>query len=161
VDALTRTNATLGSALYMAPEQMQRMKQLDLRVDIYALGVTLFELLTVTQPFWAETLPQLCAEILTGTPRPLRSFRPDLPDAFAWVLERGYARDRDQRYPSVAELARALGPFAPPHSAIAMQRIARIGGGSGVGPTVIGSVATPISPTFAATAPSATGPSPT
>src|SRR5262249_43314405 len=95
VEALTRTNTRLGSSLYMAPEQLQRSEQIDKRIDVYALGITLYELLAGSPPFGAETVQELCAAILTGTPRPLRSFRPDLPDAFAAGLERAYARDRD------------------------------------------------------------------
>jgi hypothetical protein len=127
-DNLTRTMAAMGSALYMSPEQMQQSKTVDHRTDIYALGITLYELLAGKQPFYAETLPQLCAEVLTGTPTPLRSVRNDLPQGLSEVLERAYARDRDQRYQTIAQLVLGLAPFAPPRSRNTVERIARMAG---------------------------------
>jgi len=137
--ALTKTATAMGSALYMSPEQMQETRGVDHRTDIYSLGITLFELLAGTQPFHAETLPQLCAEVLTGTPRPLREFRPDLSEDLAQRLARAYERDKNIRYQSIAEFAVALAPYAPQRSQSTVERIARMGGlpppkvGEGVG----------------------------
>ncbi|AUX19899.1 protein kinase [Sorangium cellulosum] len=128
VENLTGTSAALGSALYMSPEQMRQTRSVDHRTDIYALGVSLFELLAGRQPFYAETLPQLCAEVLTGTPAPLRDIRPDAPAGFASALERAYARERDARYASVAEFVVALAPYAPGRTYPTIDRIARMGG---------------------------------
>ncbi|WP_437635871.1 protein kinase domain-containing protein [Sorangium sp. So ce854] len=128
VDILTGTDAALGSALYMSPEQMRQTRSVDHRTDIYALGVSLYELLAGRQPYYAETLPQLCAEVLTGTPTPLRDIRHDMPAALATVLERAYAREREHRYASVAELVVALAPFAPARTYPTIDRIARMGG---------------------------------
>jgi serine/threonine-protein kinase len=128
VENLTRTTAAMGSALYMSPEQMQQTRSVDHRTDIYALGISLFELIAGRQPFFADTLPQLCAEVLTGTPTPLAAFRPDLPASFAAVLAKAYARDRGQRYQTIAELVVALSPFAPPRTFTTIERIARMGG---------------------------------
>ncbi|WP_437725063.1 protein kinase domain-containing protein [Sorangium sp. So ce861] len=128
VDVLTGTDAALGSALYMSPEQMRQTRSVDHRTDIYALGVSLYELLAGRQPYYAETLPQLCSEVLTGTPTPLRDLRPDAPVPLAMVLEKAYARDREQRYASVAELVVALAPFAPARTYPTLVRIARMGG---------------------------------
>ncbi|WP_441289238.1 serine/threonine protein kinase [Sorangium sp. KYC3313] len=128
VDVLTGTDAALGSALYMSPEQMRQTRSVDHRTDIYALGVSLYELLAGRQPYFAETLPQLCAEVLTGTPTPLREIRPDVPAALAAVLERSYAREREHRHASVAELIVSLAPFAPARTYPTLARIARMGG---------------------------------
>ncbi|HTN86997.1 MAG TPA: protein kinase, partial [Sorangium sp.] len=128
VDILTGTDAALGSALYMSPEQMRQTRSVDHRTDIYALGVSLYELLAGRQPYYAETLPQLCAEVLTGTPTPLRDIRPDVPASLASALEKAYAREREQRYASIAELIVALAPFAPARSYTTLDRIARMGG---------------------------------
>jgi eukaryotic-like serine/threonine-protein kinase len=111
VDGLTRTTATMGSALYMSPEQMRQSKGVDHRTDIYSLGITLYELLAGKQPFYANTLPELCAEVLTGSPTPLLQVRQDVSSQFAVVLERGYARERDHRYQTVSEFVFALAPF--------------------------------------------------
>ncbi|WP_437756495.1 protein kinase domain-containing protein [Sorangium sp. So ce1389] len=128
VEILTGTDAALGSALYMSPEQMRQTRSVDHRTDIYALGVSLYELLAGRQPYYAETLPQLCAEVLTGTPTPLRDIRPDVPASLASALEKAYAREREQRYASIAELIVALAPFAPARSYTTLDRIARMGG---------------------------------
>jgi len=127
-DNLTKTMAAMGSALYMSPEQMQQSKTVDHRTDIYALGVSLYELLAGKQPYYAETLPQLCAEVLTGTATPLRSVRNDLPQGLPEALEKAYARDREQRYPDVARFIIALAPFAPPRTRPVIDRIARMAG---------------------------------
>jgi serine/threonine-protein kinase len=128
VENLTRTTAAMGSALYMSPEQMQQTRSVDHRTDIYALGVALYELLAGKQPFYAETLPQLCAEILTGVATPIHQVRSDLPEGFSHALEKAYARDRAQRYQSIAEFVIALAPWAPPRTEAAIQRIARMAG---------------------------------
>lgn len=127
-DSLTRTTATMGSALYMSPEQLQQARSVDLRTDIYALGISLFEMLTRQQPFVADSFPQLCVAIATGSPTSLRSLRPDLPEAFAQVVEKAYARDREQRYQSIADLVAALAPWAPPRSQPVVARILRAAG---------------------------------
>jgi serine/threonine-protein kinase len=128
IDNLTKTTAAMGSALYMSPEQMQASRGVDHRTDIYALGISLYELLAGRQPFYADTLPQLCAEVFTGTPSPIRQLRPDLPEAFAVALEKAYARDRAQRYQTIAEFVLALAPFAPARSRTAVESVAKLAG---------------------------------
>ena len=128
VDNLTKTTAAMGSALYMSPEQMQQTRAVDHRTDIYALGIALYELLAGKQPYHADTLPQLCAEILTGTPTPIRSIRPEIPEELAQVIEKAYARDRAHRYQSIADLVIALAPFAPTRSQQMIDRVARMAG---------------------------------
>ncbi len=125
---LTKTTAAMGSALYMSPEQMRQTRSVDHRTDIYALGISLFELVAGRQPFYADTLPQLCAEILTGTPTPLSQLRPDLTENFAEVLGRAYERDVSRRYQSIAEFVIALAPFASTAAYTTIERIARLGG---------------------------------
>lgn len=121
--ALTRTRAMLGSPLYMAPEQMRSSRDVDARVDVWALGVVLFELLTRRWPFEAESMPELCLKVVTEPPRSLADFRPDLPLAVGAVIERCLAKDPSGRFASVGEFAAALEPFAPPMmSRISMER---------------------------------------
>ncbi len=128
VENLTRTTATMGSALYMSPEQIQAARSVDHRTDIYALGITLYELLTGQQPFLADTFPQLCVMIATADPTPLRSVRPDLPEDFAAVVQRAFARSRDERYQTVGEMVVALAPWAPARSQPIIERVARTTG---------------------------------
>jgi eukaryotic-like serine/threonine-protein kinase len=128
VDNLTKTTAAMGSALYMSPEQLQQTRSVDHRTDIYALGISLYELLAGKQPFYADTLPQLVGAVLTGTPTPLLELRPDIPPPLAAVIERAYARDRGQRFQSIGEFVVALAPWAPPRSATTIERVARMSG---------------------------------
>lgn len=126
--ALTKTTTAMGSALYMSPEQMQETRGVDQRTDIYSMGIALFELLAGRQPFYAETLPQLCAEVLTGTPTPMAAYRPDVPADLAARIEKAYERDKNQRYQSISEFAVALSPYAPERSRQTIERLARMGG---------------------------------
>ncbi|MEO8904011.1 MAG: serine/threonine-protein kinase [Polyangiaceae bacterium] len=124
--SFTRTSAAMGSPLYMSPEQMQSSKDVDARTDLWAIGVILYELVTGSSPFLAETMPELIAKILTSAPLPLASHRPDTPPGFEAVISRCLERDRERRYASIAELARDLLPFAPPRSAISLERISGV-----------------------------------
>lgn len=128
MDNLTRTTATMGSALYMSPEQIRQSKTVDHRTDIYALGITLYEFLTGRQPFIADSFAALCVEVATGVPTPLRELRPDVPQELADVIAKAYARDLSARYQSVGELVAALAPWAPPRSQPIIERIARAAG---------------------------------
>jgi serine/threonine protein kinase len=114
--ALTRTRAILGSPLYMAPEQMRSSRDVDARIDVWALGVVLFELLTSRSPFEAETMPELCLKVVGEPPLSMTELRPGLPPAIVAVVARCLEKDREKRYANAAELARALEPFAPPRS---------------------------------------------
>jgi serine/threonine-protein kinase len=128
VDALTRSATTFGSALYMSPEQMKQSRSVDHRTDVYALGITLYEFLTGRHPFIAETYAALCVEVATGTPTPLRELRAEVPEGLARVLEQAYARDREQRFPSIAAFMLALSPFAPESVKPLIERTARAAG---------------------------------
>jgi serine/threonine-protein kinase len=122
--AMTSTSAVMGSALYMSPEQLQSARDVDARCDIYALGVSLFELLSGIVPYDGETMPQLVAAVLSGARRDLAALRPDLPPGLVAVVNRAMATRRDDRPASASELAEALAPFASPHGAAIGHRLA-------------------------------------
>jgi serine/threonine-protein kinase len=120
----TVTAALMGSPFYMAPEQMEGGTEIDARVDVWALGVILFELLTGKVPFDGTTVPEISIRIATRPPPPLREIRPDVPDALQRVVSGCLEKDRERRFRTVADLAAALLPFAPARSQPSAERIA-------------------------------------
>jgi serine/threonine-protein kinase len=110
---LTRTGAVLGTPLYMSPEQV-RGEVLDHRVDIYALGVVLYECLTGSVPFCAPSYLAVVAKILTEEPEPpsLRSPERALSPALERIVLRAIAPDRDLRYPTMKALLADLDHYA-------------------------------------------------
>ena len=126
---LTRTRAILGSPLYMAPEQMRSSRDVDARIDVWALGVVLFELLTNRSPFEAETMPELCLKVVGEPPLSMTELRPGLPPAIVAIVARCLEKDREKRYANAAELALALGPFAPPRSSAFSRVSLEVGSG--------------------------------
>lgn len=109
---LTNPGVSLGSPWYMSPEQMLAASQVDQRADIWSLGVLLFELLTKEYPFSGDSVPQVCASVLTAPPPLASDRRPDLDPGLDRVLLRCLEKEPDQRYPSVAALSEELRPFA-------------------------------------------------
>ncbi|HEY8090889.1 MAG TPA: serine/threonine-protein kinase, partial [Polyangiaceae bacterium] len=109
----TKTGQMMGSPKYMAPEQMLSMHDVDGRADIWSLGAILYDLVVGRTPFVAETTPQLCSLVLHGKPTPPRALRADLPEPLEAIILRCLARDRDERFATVADLVAALAPFAP------------------------------------------------
>ncbi len=107
-ERLTQTGQVLGTPRYMSPEQLGAEPEVDHRVDIYALGVIIYEALAGKPPFLAPTPTDLIVAILHGKVAPLRSLRPDLPPAVEAVVMRAMARVRDARFRAATELADAF-----------------------------------------------------
>jgi serine/threonine-protein kinase len=120
----TSTRTVLGSPYYMAPEQARSARSVDPRADQWAIGVTLYRLLTGELPFGGETLTELLLEIVEATPLRPRSYRPELPEGLEAVVLRCLKKDRTERFTNVAELAQALQPYAGSEGP-AVERISR------------------------------------
>jgi serine/threonine protein kinase len=112
VPRVTTTGARLGTPLYVSPEQLVSAKYVDARTDVWALGVILYELLTGTLPFEGATAMAVAAAIQTVEPPPPSARRPGITPALDAVVLRALAKDPSKRFGSVAELARALAPYA-------------------------------------------------
>jgi serine/threonine-protein kinase len=121
--ALTSTGTILGTPHYMAPEQLRSSKDADARADIWSLGVILYELLTGKEPFDGTSFGMLFSNIVSKEPTPLLSVRPDVPTGLAEIIHRCLKKNRDDRYPKVAELVSALAAFASPAGAAVAKRI--------------------------------------
>jgi eukaryotic-like serine/threonine-protein kinase len=109
----TRPSALLGSPFYMAPEQMRAARDVDRRADIWALGATLYELLTGHVPFEAESLLDLAMRVASSDPLPPRNVRPEVPWALEQIVLRCLEKDPVDRFPNARALAGALAAFVP------------------------------------------------
>jgi len=106
----TETGAIMGTPHYMAPEQMRGL-EVDQRVDVYALGVTLYEMLCGKRPFEANTYADLVLKVTSEPVEPLELRVPTVPAGLAAVVARAMSRDVTARYPSVEAMTLALAPY--------------------------------------------------
>jgi eukaryotic-like serine/threonine-protein kinase len=124
--SLTRTSVLIGSPLYMSPEQMRSAKDVDTRTDIWSLGVILYEMITARPPYTGDSIPALCAALLSDVPASMQTLRSDVPLALEDVIMRCLTKDRQQRFGTVSELARALAPFGSASSQLHVDRASRV-----------------------------------
>lgn len=106
-EKLTQTGEILGTPRYMSPEQLGAEPDVDGRVDVYALGVILYEALAGRPPFLTSTPTDLIIAILNAQVVPLRSARPDVPEAVEAVVMRAMSRTRTARHDTAMQLAEA------------------------------------------------------
>ena len=106
----TQTGIVKGKVAYMPPEQVTA-EPLDRRVDVYALGVVLYELLTGRLPFESDNELGLMRAILSNAPVPAVRYRPDLPRVLQSILATALAKDREARYPDCRALQADLDRF--------------------------------------------------
>lgn len=118
---MTKDGARLGTVLYMSPEQVKG-QQVDSRSDIYALGVTLFEMLTGRCPYNEHTLSEYDVyQKIVNEPLPrLRDFYPAISERMQNIIDKATAKDPSQRFQSCDEFRQALNGasfmVAPKHS---------------------------------------------
>lgn len=101
---LTSTGQMVGSPAYMSPEQI-RGDKLDVRSDIFSLGVVLYQTLTLKKPFPADTLTTLVYQILHNEPDDPLVHNGELPPEITEIVVKCLAKDREQRYGDAVELA--------------------------------------------------------
>lgn len=104
---LTHQGAILGTPEYMSQEALLSQPAADHRIDVYALGVTLYECLTGSVPF-DGSLGQILVKATTTDPTPLLEVRKDVPKALAEVVHKALARDVNERFQSMSDFALAL-----------------------------------------------------
>ena len=111
-EGLTHAGSFVGSPFYMAPEQVTDASTVDARVDIYAVGVILYEGLSGQLPFESESLTDLFYKVTRDKPVPLDQHRPNLPSGLVRAIHRAMASTPDARFKNVTSLAIALEPYA-------------------------------------------------
>ena len=113
-EELTATGQIMGTADYMAPEQMESSHEVDIRADIYSLGATLYRLVTGTVPFPTANYSTLVGKLLAQSQEPPPSLRGinDVPSDLADICDRMLQPKPDDRFGSPEEVAEALVEFA-------------------------------------------------
>jgi len=150
---MTSTQALMGSPLYMSPEQLRSSKNVDRRADIWSMGVILYECLTQTSPFEAETLPEVCARIMAEPAPPLKGVPRGLDLAVMKCLE----KDAAKRFADTGALASALAPFGGPDARAHAERIVRVARSSNPNLSGVGANSSGEMPALTATAASGIG----
>lgn len=104
---VTKAGSIIGSARYMSPEQV-RSKPVDVRSDIYSLGVVMYEMLAGRPPFDGANMPEIARHHLNTAPAPLSGIRSDLPPGLEKVVMRCLEKLPQDRFVSMDELLGAL-----------------------------------------------------
>jgi serine/threonine-protein kinase len=102
------TRAVTASPDYVSPEQIEGVREVDARTDIWSLGVILFELLTCRVPFSGASMAEVAFKILTCSAPRLMDFRADAPEGLQAVVSKCLQRERERRYNDAGQLGSAL-----------------------------------------------------
>lgn len=103
-EGITKSGAALGTPSYMAPEQIGSSRDVDARVDVYAMGVVLYRALSGRLPYESVNVYELILHITQGNAAPLRALAPDVPPSLEAVVRRAMSVEREHRQPSMRAL---------------------------------------------------------
>ncbi|MFO0551548.1 MAG: protein kinase [Polyangiaceae bacterium] len=118
---LTRTGGSVGTPQYMAPEQLLAEREIDHRVDVWAMGLVLAELLTGVLPTRADSIDALLRKVLFDPMPPVGELNPALPRAVCEVCDAMLARDKRHRLPDLRPVLATLAAFDESLSALAFE----------------------------------------
>jgi serine/threonine-protein kinase len=107
VEGVTITGTIMGTSSYIAPEQA-RGEPVDEQTDVYSLGCVLYELLAGDVPYEGDNFVTVAMRHVNDPVPSVREVRPDVPLRLDWAIERAMAKDRDERFASMAEFASEL-----------------------------------------------------
>jgi serine/threonine-protein kinase len=105
---------------------MKASATVDARSDVWALAVTLYQLVAGSTPFHAKGLEVVMTRVFFDPPDPLSTYRADVPAGFEGVIRMALEKDRERRFPSVAALAAALAPYGTAEATMYAARAARV-----------------------------------
>ncbi len=128
---LVKTMNLMGTPLYMSPEQVRVSDSVDVRSDIWSLGMVIYEILTGQTAFGGASITEICASILESAPKPIELHRNDLPSGLVDVIHKCLQKDANRRFQNIAELALALMPFGPKRTRLNVERAVAVLQGSG------------------------------
>jgi serine/threonine protein kinase/Tol biopolymer transport system component len=97
----------MGTLHYMSPEQVRGLR-VDIRTDIFSLGVVIYEMLTGQMPFEGRARKEIMAAILSEDPLQISHLRPDVPDLLEWITAKALVKDREERYQTAREMLNDL-----------------------------------------------------
>jgi serine/threonine protein kinase len=106
--ALTAVGMSMGTPYYMAPEQFKDTRNVDVRADVYSLGVMLYEALAGVVPYPGESILEVFNAVTEGRPEPLRARSPQVPPALEELVARALCGDKEARWPDVKSMREAL-----------------------------------------------------
>jgi serine/threonine protein kinase len=106
--SITKTGMIVGTPYYLAPEQARAERTMDHRVDVWGMGVVLYEALTGWLPFRADEYEALIRKILQNDPIPLTTLRPAVSYEVEALVMRALAFDPDDRYQTAADMLKAI-----------------------------------------------------
>jgi len=118
---VTRSGQIMGSPDYMSPEQAISSSKVDIRSDIYGLGVTLFQLLCNELPYQGENVMEKLLERINKDAPPVSTFRPEIPPVLVHIVSRMLHRDPAQRFQTPAEVAAVLQTFVTDPESLEIQ----------------------------------------
>lgn len=109
----TATGAMMGTVAYMSPEQLRDSANVDGRTDLWAMGVTVYQMATGVLPYDGRSAPEIVVSIMSRPPRPIAEVTPHAPAALGSFVTRALARQPWERFGSAAEMADALRALVP------------------------------------------------
>lgn len=108
---LTKPETVLGTPHYLSPEQASGSSDIDARIDIWAIGVMMYEMLAGQVPFDGENYNEVISNILMKPPPSLRQLAPLVSEELAQIIAKAMSKNREERYRNVTELMRDLEPL--------------------------------------------------
>ena len=106
---LTQSNITMGTPLYMSPEQVEGKRAIDHRSDIYSFGVTCYHMFAGQPPFRGTSPFEVAVQHVQKDPPPLCEIRPDLPADLCTIIHKMMAKQPEARYQTAREILRDVG----------------------------------------------------